>query len=345
MKKTDFTTLREAEEFAKKKIFWKKFNWLQSGAEDEYTLKKNFEDLKKIKILPKHLDKIKKIKLDFNFFGKKINSPLILAPMGHQTQFHKMGEIETAKGANKADVINFFGTQGRMRLNDIIRSNKNSKITGWTIFPFGKKSWILDQIKNAEKNKCIALAICIDANTRSHRYLDRESRYDARKYGKRTNPISPNPEYSLNYDWSLIRYIKKNTKLPVIPKGILTVEDCNKALKYGADGIWISNHGGRMFNSGLTPVEAILKIKKKINLKNKIVIIDGGVRKGSDIIKYLCLGANFVAVGRPAIHGLISNGSKGVEKIFAVLKDELKTAMINGGFKNKGSFKKNRLLI
>tara|TARA_B100000579_G_scaffold432158_1_gene448510 strand:+ start:1234 stop:2271 length:1038 start_codon:yes stop_codon:yes gene_type:complete len=344
MKKIDFTTLREAEKFAKKKVFWKKFDWLQSGAEDNYTLKKNFDDLEKIKILPKHLSKIKKINLNFNFFGKKIKSPLILAPMGHQTQFHRKGEIETAKGAIDANIINFFGTQGRMKLSDVINNNKSSSLTGWVVFPFGERKWILNQIKNAEKNKCIAIGICIDANTRSHRYSDREARYDARKYGNRTNPISPNPKYSLNYDWSLISYIKKNTKLPVIPKGILTVDDCKNALRYGADGIWISNHGGRMFNSGITPVEAIINIKKKINLKNKIIIIDGGVRKGSDVIKYLCLGANFVAVGRPAIHGLICDGSRGVQKVFTILKDELETAMINGGFKDKNSFKKNRLL-
>ena len=208
MKTNFFTTLREAETFAKKRILWKKFNWLQSGAEDEYTLKKNFEDLNKIKILPKHLNKIKKVNLKSNFLGNIIETPLILAPMGHQTQFHKNGEIETAKGANKADVINFFGTQGRMSLREISKGNKK-KNTGWTIFPFGNKKWILSQIKDAEKNNCIAISVCIDANTRSHRYLDRESRYDARKYGGRTNPISPDPEYSLNYDWDLIRYIKK----------------------------------------------------------------------------------------------------------------------------------------
>ena len=267
MKKNNFTTLREAEKFSKNKIFWKKFDWLQSGAEDGYTLQKNFDDLKKIKILPRHLNKVKKINLNFNFFNNKINSPLILAPMGHQTQFHAKGEVETAKGAIKANIINFFGTQSRMKLSDIIKYNKNPKFTGWTIFPFGEKKWILDQVKNAEKNKCIAITLCIDANTRSHRYIDRESRYDARKYGGRTNPVSPSPKASLKYDWSLISYIKKNTKLPVIPKGILTVEDCKKALKHGADGIWISNHGGRMFNSGITPVEAIMNIKKKKKFK------------------------------------------------------------------------------
>jgi isopentenyl diphosphate isomerase/L-lactate dehydrogenase-like FMN-dependent dehydrogenase len=343
MKTKFFTTLREAEDFAKKKILWKKFNWLQSGAEDEYTLNKNFDDLNNIKILPRYLNKIKKVNLKSNFFGKITPTPLILAPMGHQTQFHKNGEIETVRGANKIDVINFFGTQGRMSLKDISKDKK--KITGWTIFPFGNKRWILNQIKDAEKNNCIAISVCIDANTRSHRYLDRESRYDARKYGGRTNPVSPNPEYALNYDWGLIRFIKNNTSLPVIPKGILTVEDCRLALKYGADGIWISNHGGRMFNSGITPVEAIINVKKKINLKNKIIIIDGAVRKGSDVIKYMCLGANFVAVGRPAMHGLICNGSKGVSDIFDILKSELISGMTNGGFSNIKSFKKDRIIF
>ena len=101
-----------------------------------------------------------------------------------------------------------------------------------------------------------------------------------------------------------------------------------------------------MFNSGISGVESIIEIKKKIkNFRKTKIIIDGGVRKGSDIIKYLCLGANYVAVGRPALHGLISDNHNGVEKIFQILNDELKTSMINGGFKDLNSFQKSRLII
>ena len=96
----------------------------------------------------------------------------------------------------------------------------------------------------AIKNKCIAIALCIDANVRSHRYQDREFRYDARLIGRRTNPISPNPKKLYN-DWSLISYIKKLTRLPIIAKGILTSEDMNKVIKYGCDNLdikpWWSN--------------------------------------------------------------------------------------------------------
>ena len=233
--------------------------------------------------------------------------------MGHQTQFHKLGEIEVAKGINSVNTIGFFGTQSRMSLDDIRKNNKNAKIA-WTIFPFGDKNWILKQIKSSERNKCKAIAVCIDANVRSHRYLDRELlNYDARKFGKRTNKVSPNPKYALKYDWKLIKFIKKNTKLPVIVKGILTIYDAKNAIRNGADGIWISNHGGRMFNSGISGIEALLNLKKKIKSKKVKFIVDGGIRKGSDIIKYLCLGADFVGIGRPAMYGLICGGRNGAK--------------------------------
>ena len=141
--------------------------------------------------------------------------------MGHQTQFHRNGEIETCKGAFKSDIISSFGTQSRMRLDDIRKKNKNAKIT-WTVFPFGDLKWIKNQINNAEKNKALAIVLCLDANVRSHRYKDIETFYDARKIGKRTNPISPNPEKSYFYDWKLIKKLSKFTKLPIILKGILT---------------------------------------------------------------------------------------------------------------------------
>jgi isopentenyl diphosphate isomerase/L-lactate dehydrogenase-like FMN-dependent dehydrogenase len=342
---TKFVTLREAEKFAKKKIDNKIFNWLQSGAEDNCTYKKNFEDLSKIRIKPKHLNAVKNINTECNFFGKIIQSPLILSPMGHQTQFHKDGEIKTFMGVSSANSISFFSTQGRISLDDIREKNKKGKL-GWTIFPFGDKNWIKKEIRSAEKNKCLAVVVCIDANVRSWRYQDREARYDARSVGRRTNPIPQNPSLAVNYNWDLISFIKKKTKLPVIVKGILTLEDAKEAIRCKADGIWISNHGGRMFNSGISGVEALIEIKDNLKKNSKTkIIVDGGVRKGSDVIKYLCLGADFVAIGRPAIHGLICDSNKGVEKIFNILNNEIKTSMINGGFKNKLSFKKERLKL
>jgi (S)-2-hydroxy-acid oxidase len=342
MKNNLFVTIREAKKKFQQKINKKKYDWVEAAAEDGYTNQKNFEDLKLLKIIPFLLQKPKKIELKKNILNFNINSALICCPMGHQTQFDKNGEIETAKGVDIAGSLAFFGTQSRLSLKDIRKENKKAKI-GWLIFPFGNRKWIDEQIYNAEKYKCIALAVCLDANIRSKRYQDLEARYDARKFGRRTNPEPPNPRASDYYDWSLIKYIKNKTKLPLIIKGILSEQDAKKCLKIGIKYLWISNHGGRMFNSGISVASAVKKISKIKKKNNFTIIADGGVRKGTDIIKYLCLGADFVGIGRPIIYGLHLSKAKGVKKIFDILNEEFYTAMINGGFNNYQSFKINRI--
>ena len=116
---------------------------------------------------------------------------------------------------------------------------------------------------------------------------------------------------------------KTKTNLPIIIS-IISYEDVIRCIKLNVNGIWISNHGGRMFNSGISGVQSLLEIKKRnLKVKSIKIIVDGG-GKGSDILKLLCLGADFVGIGRPAIYGLILNGSNGVKNIFNILNNELK---------------------
>jgi len=344
--RNSFVTLREARNLEKKKIRNGTFQWLESGAEDNYTSDLNLSDLNKIKIIPKNFNSIGSNKFNFKFFNKKIKNPFIIAPMGHQTQFHPKGELEIAKGMYNADIIGSFTTQGRHSFDQIIDKYKNINAI-WQIFPFGDLEWIQKQIKSAEKNNAIAISICLDAPSRSHRYDDRETRYDAREFGINYNKIKNNPKYFYNYDWTLLKKIKKMTQLPVIPKGIMSKEDLSSALKNGADGLWISNHGGRFFNSGISTINFLYSIQKEIKkIKNKkIIIVDGGVRRGSDIIKYLCMGADIIAIGRPFLYGLISSGSLGVQNIYNILSSEFYNNCNNGGFKKIEDFNITRLSI
>lgn len=327
-----FTSIRQAEILSRKVLGRGTFNWLNSGAENNQTSDKNIFDLDRIKIFPRILRKIGKVNTSCIFLKKKIPFPLILCPMGHQSQFHKNGEIEMARGLKKTNTIGFFSTQSRTSFNEISNRSNYDKMV-WQIFPFGDKNWILNEIKRAEKYKSLALSFCFDGLTRSHRYDDRETYYDARKKGYiRFNGIQ-NQKFATNYDWDFIKWVKSKTKLEIIPKGLVSTHDIKLALKFGCKSLWISNHGGRMFNSNISSVDVLLKIKK-LNLNPKFIIVDGGVRKGSDIIKYICLGADVVGIGRPAIYGLSIEGKNGVNRIFNILQSELETSMINGGFKN-----------
>ncbi len=126
----NFQTVRQAKNIAKKFTRTNTIKWLEAAAEDGYTKEKNILDLKKVKIKPKFLNKVGNLNLKVNFFGKIYNSPLVIAPMGHQTQFHKLGEIETARGANKANILSFYGTQGRMSINDIKNKSNSTSLVG-----------------------------------------------------------------------------------------------------------------------------------------------------------------------------------------------------------------------
>ena len=140
-----FTTVQEAEHLAKKKIRRGTFNWLNSGAEDGETYQNNSEELKKIKIIPKILVKNKNTNIKNKFYGLSLDHPIILSPMGHQTQFEKNGEMSVAAALNKKNILGFFSTQGRIGFKDLKIQNKNSNIV-WQIFPFGDKSWIEKEI-------------------------------------------------------------------------------------------------------------------------------------------------------------------------------------------------------
>ena len=181
--------------------------------------------------------------------------------MGHQTQLTKRRKIDLLRCNKKPDFI-FFSTQGRLKLEDII-SRDNKSNFAWQIFPFGDKKWIEQEIKiDYERCKALALGICLDAPVRSVRYLDRESRYDARKFGKRSLPVSPDISLALKYDWGIHILAKKEIILILIPKGILSKYDLEMCIKLKLPAIWVFNHGGRMFNSGISTSSFLIKNQK-----------------------------------------------------------------------------------
>ena len=163
--------------------------------------------------------------------------------------------------------------------------------------------------------------VTLDLPVPSLKYQTLSDNYDARKYGRRTN-YSNIEKQAFLLKWKDILWFKKQIKSkPMVIKGIMHPDDAAKAFKYKADAIWVSNHGGRVFNSIISPFEVLPSIRKKVG-KSKIIIIDGGIRSGADIVKACHLGANIVSIGRPAIYGLIASGSIGVKKLFDILKKD-----------------------
>nr|AZL94552.1 hydroxyacid oxidase [Nephromyces sp. MMRI] len=212
--------------------------------------------------------------------------------------------------------------------------NKNREITA-------------NLLKRAKANGYLAVALTIDTQVVGIRRADEHNKFSLPPIHELANfkwkPLSEdetNENASGSYlnnlintgidqsiTWKDLAWIKETSQLPLILKGILNPEDAELAKEYGADAIWISNHGGRQIDGCLTPLEALPDIYQAINGSGIEIYVDGGVRKGSDAYKALALGADHVFIGRPAIYGLAVGGEEGVTAVLSILKNEFKRVM------------------
>jgi len=322
-----FLSLRKASVLAKKKISRKRWNWMSCGSEKENTLNQNLNSFKKYKIDQKILNDVSKLKLNKKFLGINLRFPMIISPMGYMTQYNKRGEIDLALGAYNRNTFVCLSAVSAIKIDEIMRSNKNLNII-YQFYSLRPKKWTIEQIKKITKLGVKAICITADAPVRSIKYDIMEDKYDARTKGRIGLPKAP-LQHKSKLNWEDIRWLRKQTKLPIIIKGVMSPSDAQKSYKNGADIIWVSNHGGRVLESGVSSLEALVKIRKKI--KNKQIIFDSGIRTGSDVFKAICLGADIVSIGRPAIWGLILDGANGVSKILDFFYDEFKSVFALSG--------------
>tara|TARA_B110000977_G_C11083900_1_gene493891 strand:- start:2469 stop:3479 length:1011 start_codon:yes stop_codon:yes gene_type:complete len=328
----NMTNLNKIKILAKKKCNFKKWNWLENGTEKEITLKKNLEIYSRTVITPRFLTN-NSSDTTTKLFGKTIPFPLIVSPVGHLTQFHKDGEGELARGVENYNGIYTVSNMSRLSLNEI-RSMAPKVNLIFQLYICGNKKWVNEQLKNAYTNKVLAICVTVDVPTKSYKYRTLNDEYDARKFGRRSNFTKYDWSYNQNLSWDDLLWLRKKVKIPLIIKGIMHPDDAIKAAKIGFDAIWISNHGGRAFDGGISSLEALINIKKK--LKNKInIFFDGGIRSGTDILKAKIHGADIVGIGRPAVYGLIAGGKLGVYETLKLFYNEYKSSIILSGIKIK----------
>ncbi|CAH1785971.1 unnamed protein product [Owenia fusiformis] len=331
------------------------WQYYSQGAGDQRSLKENEDAFKRLQFLPRILVDVSKRDQRTTLQGQLVPSPIGIAPSSVHKMAHPMGELATVKGAAKHGHCLVLSTYANTSLEDIasssidclkwfqlyIMNDANSNIA---------RGFASDLIKRAEAAGYKALVLTVDLPVLGNRRVEREGDIDnvplandlpnfakvksptlsASLIGSEESASSPtglNPSVT----WDIISWMKTITRLPIILKGILHPEDAKLAVKHGASGIWISNHGGRQLDSLLAPIDALPGIKEAV--KDDIELyLDGGVRSGSDVVKAIALGARAVFVGRPALWGLICGGEDGVANVLKILRDEMDTAMALLGY-------------
>jgi len=341
----DILDIKGYEEYAKKKLPENITAFFSRGAGDEITLEDNSSAFDRIKFLPRVLKNVEKRSLSTTLLKQVIDFPLVIAPMAFQKLAHSDGEIATAKAAKEHNIIMVVSTCSTCSFEEIKAHTSASPL--FQLYIYKDREITKSLIQLAELSGFVGIVLTVDAPI----------------YGKRVkeihHPITLSPDFDiknlqkaglnlkdipanelLDYisslldptiSWNDIDWLRSITSLPIILKGIMNPKDIRIAIEHNVDAVVVSNHGGRQLDTTLSSVDALKLLRDTID-GNMEIILDGGIRKGIDILKALALGAKAVMVGRPILWGLSTNGEEGVKRVLNILKSELDIAMALCGY-------------
>lgn len=330
-------TIEDLKYLAKYKLSNSYFSYIATGSHDEQTLNNNEKVFSEYSIIPRNLF-ISKVDLSTNIFGLDFDLPFGISPSAFQKMTCARGELDTAEVSKEfnCNMTLSFGSTSSMK--DVINNGKNLYMQ-IGIMPNRKK--LLKFMKDCENFGFKALVFTIDTSTP----ITRETSMRADFIIPKDLHMKVIQEYfeieqiqnlkleetikllaDLTTSWNDVSELKKVSKIPVIVKGITAVEDAKEALRSNVDAIWVSNHGGRQLDCMRGSFHSLIEIAKIVKPTKTKIFFDGGVRTRSDIFKALCVGADYVYIGRPALWGLSCGGADGLRKTLQVLKEELESA-------------------
>lgn len=322
-----------------KKTAWAYYS---SGADDEITMRENHSAFHKIWFRPRILQDVENIDLSTTMLGTKCSIPFYVTATALGKLGNPEGEVVLTRGAKKHDVIQMIPTLASCSFDEIVDAKEGDQVQ-WLQLYVNKDREITKRIvQHAEKRGCKGLFITVDAPQLGRREKDMRSKFDDtgsnvqntggdnvdRSQGA-ARAISSFIDPALS--WKDIPWFLCITKMPIILKGVQRVEDVIQAIAAGVQGVVLSNHGGRQLDTARSGIEILAEVMpelRRLGLDNKIeIFIDGGVRRATDIIKALCLGATGVGIGRPFLFAMSAYGLPGVDRAMQLLKDEMEMNM------------------
>jgi len=330
------------------------WGYLMTGVDGEETLKANRDGFSRYQLRTRRFVDVSRLDMSIELFGMKFNSPIVLCPVGSQKAFNREGEVGSAKAAQAKGNLQILSTQTSSPVEEVLKA-RGAPIW-FQLYTTDNFEVTTKLVKRAEAAGCAAVAVTVDLPAgRNTETMSRAQRADTRacgschedatgnlanpRVGGGTNANKPmfagiNTQglglTSPSLTWDFIKRLRDVTKMKVVIKGLETREDAAQAIDHGADGIIVSNHGGRATETGRGTIECLPEVVQAV--RGRIpVLVDGGFRRGTDVFKALALGATAAGIGRPSIWGLSSFGQQGVERVLDILNNELRLAMAGCG--------------
>ncbi|RDH36469.1 FMN-dependent dehydrogenase [Aspergillus welwitschiae] len=338
------------EKAASKSLTPKTWAFYSSAATDTFTHESNRTMYDRILLRPRILRNVTSVSTKTNILGCRMDLPLFMSPAAMATLVHPDGELALARGCARYGVGMCVSTNAAYHLSEITsaaaKQNKKDHPFFFQLYVNKDREVSRRLLRTAEENGAKAVFVTVDAPVAGKREADERVPLDPHDIRFRTPlPMSGaciggNDEkggglgrsmgqyIDAGFTWEDLAWLKENTFLPIVLKGVQTAEDAILAMEYGVDGIVVSNHGGRSLDTSTSSIAVLMEIRRCCpQVFDRLeVFVDGGIRRGTDIIKAICLGAKAVGMGRHFLYSLCY-GQEGVERLIEIMRDELETTM------------------
>jgi 4-hydroxymandelate oxidase len=334
--------LFEFEAIAKERLPKEEYDYIAGGATDELSVERNRRAFESWALRPRVLRDVSALDLSTTVLGAKVSLPVLIAPCGGHRKAHPDGESATYRAATACGTIFTVSANASSPFEELAKAARGRL---WMqLYPFRERAMTKEWLARAKDAGYEAVCVTLDSQWPPKRERNIRNDYkrvrgvnfpaktgDAPRSGGRAGEGS-DPAAT----WKDLEWIKSATDLPVVAKGIMTGEDAALCAEAGADGVIVSNHGGRHLDNTLSTIETLPEVVEAVNGKLEI-FLDGGIRRGADVVKAIALGAKAVFIGRPLFWGLAVDGEAGVVRVLNILREEIEITMAKCGRPNIAS--------
>ncbi len=338
----DPINLYDYETIAREKLTPMAYDYYASGAHDEITLAENHAAYDRLKLRYRVLRDISRRDISTTILGHQLRMPVLVAPTAFHKLAHPDGETATARAAGAAGTLMILSTLSTTSIEEVMAAATGP--VWFQLYVYKDRGATEALVQRAAAAGCSALVLTVDAQIWGRRERDVRNRFqlpaglsvkNLMPAGQEAFPKEAQDSglaayvaslFDQTLSWRDVEWLCGLTTLPVLLKGIVHPDDARLAVEHGAAGVIVSNHGGRQLDTAPATIEALPAVVEAVDGRIE-VLIDGGIRRGTDVIKALALGARAVAVGRPVLWGLAHDGQRGVERVLELLRFEVDLAM------------------
>ncbi|MFB6226947.1 MAG: alpha-hydroxy acid oxidase [bacterium] len=354
-----FENLRQLKTMARDQVSNAAFDYVAGGAGDERTLESNRRAYENWELIHRVLRDVSDCDASTEVLGTEVEFPALVAPTAFHCLMHEDGETATVQGAHQAGTLFTASTLATKSLEDIAEASEGPR--WYQLYIYRDRSLTKSLVQRAEEAGYSALVLTVDSPVWGRRERDIRNGFSLpddlglanfRELEQEDLPDAESGENGLaeyvsqqldpSLTWDDVQWLNELTELPLLIKGVVDPGDAREALRHGCAGVVVSNHGGRQLDAGIPTLEALPDVVEAVGDEGE-VYLDGGIRRGTDVLIALALGARAVLVGRPVLWSLAVGGTSGVDRALTLLKDEIENGLALCGLRSVDDISADRV--